>query len=173
MTGIRVVRADITTLDVDAIVNAANSRLLPGGGVCGAIHRAAGPRLAHACTAIGGCPTGGAVTTDGFDLPARHVIHAVGPRWTGGDAGEAESLASCYRTILEQADAVAAASVAIPSISTGIYGFPLQPACVIAADTLKQALPSHQVTQVLLVAFDDDTARALEAALHDGIRPPQ
>ncbi|MDQ1306783.1 MAG: O-acetyl-ADP-ribose deacetylase [Actinomycetota bacterium] len=166
MNALTVVRADITTLDVDAIVNAANSRLRPGGGVCGAIHRAAGPQLAHACAAIGGCPTGGAVTTDGFDLPARHVIHAVGPRWAGGHAGEEEALASCYRAILEQADTVAAATVAIPSISTGIYGFPLQPACDIALETLVEALPRHRVTEVFLVAFDDRTATALEASLH-------
>lgn len=165
MTDITIVRADITTLDVDAIVNAANSRLRPGGGVCGAIHRAAGPQLAHACAAIGGCPTGGAVTTDGFDLPARHVIHAVGPRWTGGHAGEEEALASCYRAILDQADTIAAATVAIPSISTGIYDFPLQPACDIAVHTLVEALPRHRVTEVFLVAFDNRTATALAASL--------
>lgn len=165
MTDITIVRADITTLDVDAIVNAANSRLRPGGGVCGAIHRAAGPQLALACAAIGGCATGDAVTTDGFDLPARHVIHAVGPRWSGGRAGEAEALASCYRAILEQADIVAAATVAIPSISTGIYGFPLQPACDIAVRTLVEALPRHRVTDVFLVAFDNHTATALETSL--------
>ncbi len=173
MTDLIIVRADITTLDVDAIVNAANSKLLPGSGVCGAIHRAAGPQLARACAAIGGCPTGGAVSTDGFDLPAHHVIHAVGPRWTGGHAGEEEALASCYRAILEQADTVAAATVAIPSISTGIYGFPLQPACDIAVDTLVEALPRHRVTEVFLVAFDDRTATAVEAALHTRTRPPR
>ena len=119
---VRAAMGDITTMQVDAIVNAANERLQRGGGVCGAIFRAAGPRLDEACDAIGRCQTGDAVATPGFDLPARWIIHAVGPVWKGGRSGEAEQLASCYRRVIEVADEVDARSVAIPAISTGIYG---------------------------------------------------
>ena len=121
---IEIVEADITTLQVDAIVNAANDRLAPGGGVCGAIHRAAGPELALACAAIGSCPTGEARITEGFKLPAKYVIHAVGPVWKGGTANEDELLASCYRESLFLAAGHQLAAVAFPAISTGIYGFP-------------------------------------------------
>ena len=160
-----VVRGDITTLPVDAIVNAANPHLAPGGGVCGAIHRAAGPRLARACASLGGCRTGDAVATPGFDLPARWVIHAVGPVWHGGHAGEPKALASCYRAILREADDVGARSVAIPAISTGIYGYPLEGACQIAVDTLRDNLPESQVEAVQLVAFDGRTGAALARAI--------
>ena len=115
---------DITTIEVDAIVNAANSALIPGGGVDGAIHRAAGPDLAEAVARHGACPTGDAVVTDAFDLPARWVIHAVGPVWNGGRHGEHELLASCYRRSLEVAQANACATIAFPAISTGIFGYP-------------------------------------------------
>lgn len=161
MAVLRVTRGDITALQVDAIVNAANERLARGGGVCGAIHAAAGPGLATACAAIGGCATGDAVTTDGFDLPARFVIHAVGPIWRGGDQGEPELLADCYRAIVREADRLAVASVAIPAISTGIYGFPMGRAAAIAVATLTAALTTSQLRSVQLVAFDDATHAAL------------
>src|SRR5258708_36953537 len=121
-------RADITTLGVDAIVNAANERLAPGGGVCGAIHAQAGTELAAACAALGGCPTGEARITPGFRLPARFVIHAVGPIWRGGAAGEPELLASAYRSSILVAQGQDLRSVALPAISTGIFGYPLGPA---------------------------------------------
>src|SRR5580765_1638884 len=125
---ITAVLADITQLDVDAIVNAANSALAPGGGVCGAIHRAAGPELADACAAIGGCPTGEARITPGFNLKARFVIHAVGPVWHGGAKGEPDLLASAYRASLSLSKAHRLKSIAFPAISTGIYGYPLEEA---------------------------------------------
>jgi O-acetyl-ADP-ribose deacetylase len=123
---------DITTLDTDAIVNAANESLAPGGGVCGAIHRAAGPDLARACAAIGRCPTGEARITPGFRLPAGYVIHAVGPVWRGGREGEAEMLASAYRSALRLAEEQGLRSIAFPAISTGIYGYPLDQATDVA-----------------------------------------
>ena len=153
-------RADITALEVDAIVNAANSSLLGGGGVDGAIHRAAGPELLEACRLLGGCPTGQAKTTRGFRLPARWVIHTVGPVWRGGGHGEAELLASCYRTSLAEADAVGAQSIAFPAISTGVYGYPKEAAARIAVDTLRNTPTS--VERALLVAFDDATLRLYE-----------
>jgi O-acetyl-ADP-ribose deacetylase (regulator of RNase III) len=133
---------DITTLDVDAIVNAANESLAPGGGVCGAIHRAAGPELARACAAIGGCPTGEARITPGFALPARYVIHAVGPVWRGGGAGEAALLASCYRAALELASEHGLESVAFPAISTGIYGCPIAEATQVAVGAVREFVTS-------------------------------
>ncbi len=132
---------DITTLATDAIVNAANAELRPGGGVCGAIHRAAGPELARACAAIGGCPTGEARITPGFRLPARHVIHAVGPVWQGGGAGEAERLAGAYRAALVLARDHGCASVAFPAISTGVYGYPLDEATRVAVATVRAFAP--------------------------------
>lgn len=134
------VEADITGLAVDAIVNAANDRLAPGGGVCGAIHRAAGPDLAEACRAIGGCPTGEARITPGFRLPARFVIHAVGPVWQGGGQDEAALLESCYRASLALAVENGARTVAFPAISTGVYGFPLDAATRIAVTTVAEVL---------------------------------
>ena len=163
---ISVWRGDITTLEVDAIVNAANSGLARGGGVCGAIFRAAGPRLDDACAAIGSCATGDAVATPGFDLPARWVVHAVGPVWAGGDRGEADQLASCYRRVLDVAAGVGARSVAIPAISTGIYGYPADEAAEIAVTTLL-ASPDADLDEVVLVAFDAETELRYRSVLDD------
>jgi len=152
---IEAMQGDITTLEVDAIVNAANQSLLGGGGVDGAIHRAAGPDLVESCRALGGCATGEAKATPGFRLPARWVIHTVGPRWHGGGAGEAELLASCYRRSLEIADGLGARSVAFPAISTGIYGYPSEEAAAVAVKAL--STPRTEVESVIIVAFDDRT----------------
>jgi len=157
---IEVIVADITTLDVDAIVNAANSGLRGGGGVDGAIHRAAGPELAPAAVAAGPCPTGHAVMTPGFRLPARNVIHAVGPVWSGGGSGENEALASCYRTSLALAGAAGLASIAFPSISTGIYRFPPERAARIAVGTVAgQVTPQPRgIERVVFCCFAPDAA---------------
>lgn len=160
---LRMVDGDITSLEVDAIVNAANTRLAPGGGVCGAIHRAAGPELARACRDIGGCATGDAVATPGFALPASWVIHAVGPVWQGGHADEAELLASAYRRSIEVAREVGARTVAFPAISTGIYGYPKEEAAHVAVSTLR-AQP-EDAGEAWLVAFDDETASLYAAEL--------
>ena len=156
---------DITSERVDAIVNAANETLLGGGGVDGAIHRAAGPELLEHCRTLGGCPTGQAKMTPGFRLAARWVIHTVGPIWHGGDSGEPELLASCYRESLACADAVGARSVAFPAISTGVYGYPIAPATRIAVDTVRST--STNVELVRFVCFNDDARSAYQAALTD------
>ena len=162
---IRIVRADITTLEVDAIVNAANRSLLGGGGVDGAIHRAAGLGLLAECRALGGCAPGDAKATGGHDLAARVVIHTVGPVWHGGEEGEDEVLASCYRRSLELAEAEGCRSVAFPAISTGVYGFPPDRAARVAVATIAAALPKlAEVREVLLVSFDARTEQHLRAA---------
>jgi O-acetyl-ADP-ribose deacetylase (regulator of RNase III) len=167
---IEIVEGDITTLDVDAIVNAANSSLLGGGGVDGAIHRAAGPELLDECRSLGGCPTGEAKVTAGYRLPARWVIHTVGPVWRGGEDGEPELLASCYRRSLEEAVRIGARSVAFPAISTGVYGYPAGPAAEVAVTTILDHLRSHDVPErVALCAFDHGSAEALRTARADAL----
>ena len=172
MIQIDVIRGDITTLDVGAIVNAANETLLGGGGVDGAIHRAAGPELLDACRQIPEvrpgvrCPTGEARITPGFQLPAEHVIHTVGPVWRGGGHGEPELLASCYRESLGFAERHGITSVAFPAISCGVYGYPIEAAAEIAVREVSEAgEASDLVERVLLVGFDDDVVAALEQAL--------
>ena len=160
---IEAVRGDITREQVDAIVNAANSTLLGGGGVDGAIHRAAGPQLLEACRKLGGCPTGDAKATPGFRLPAKWVIHAVGPVWSGGGRGEREKLASCYRRSLEIADELGARSIAFPAISTGVYRFPKREAAEIALGTIRETPASVEL--VRLVAFDSETYELYEELL--------
>jgi O-acetyl-ADP-ribose deacetylase (regulator of RNase III) len=156
---------DITTLDTDAIVNAANEALAPGGGVCGAIHRAAGPELARACAAIGRCPTGEARMTPGFRLPARYVIHAVGPIWRGGGEGEAQLLASAYRSALRLAAEQGLRSIALPAISTGIYGYPVDQATSIAVSSVRDATGAgSSVQQVVFACFSPDVEAAYREA---------
>ena len=160
------VRANITTLDVDAIVNAANSSLLGGGGVDGAIHRAAGPELMHECRLLGGCRTGEAKITKGHRLPARHVIHTVGPVWHGGDHGEADLLAACYRNSLLLAEAQGLRSVAFPCISTGIFGYPAEAAARVAVDTVRAALSASSTPpDVIFCCFSGDDLAIYQASL--------
>jgi O-acetyl-ADP-ribose deacetylase len=163
---IEVVLGDITAQDVDVIVTAANESLLGGGGVDGAVHRAAGPRLAEAGAAIAPCEPGDAMATPAFNLdpPVRHVIHTVGPVWEGGSYGEAEILAACYMRSLQVADTLGARSVAFPAIATGVYGFPPEQAAKIAVETIRST--STAVEHVRLVAFDQPTRDLLQAALN-------
>ena len=164
---LRAIRADITTLLVDAIVNAANSSLLGGGGVDGAIHRAAGPQLREECRRLGGCRTGDARITSGYRLPARHVIHAVGPVWNGGKAGEPELLASCYRRSLELAAEHGVRSIAFPSISTGIYGYPVELAAGIAVDTVKAGIArAAGIEEVTFCCFSERDLEVYLARLY-------
>lgn len=172
---IELARGDITALEVDAIVNAANPRLAPGGGVCGAIHQAAGPELAEACARVAEvrpgvrCPVGEARITPGFGLRASHVIHAVGPTWVGGGAGEPEALAACYRACLGLAREHGCASVAFCAISCGIYGYPVGPACVVALGAIGEALRAHaEPGRVVLCCFDGEVYSAYARLLGRG-----
>jgi O-acetyl-ADP-ribose deacetylase (regulator of RNase III) len=160
-----VVLADITTLDVDAIVNAANESLLGGGGVDGAIHRAAGPGLIEECRGLGGCATGDAKITSGHRLRARHVIHTVGPVWRGGGAGEDELLAACYRRSIELAAENGLDSIAFPAISTGIYGFPPERAAPIAVGTVAECARGTGLTRILFCCFGASSAELHAEAL--------
>ena len=165
MTSIRAIRADITTLQVDAIVNAANSSLLGGGGVDGAIHRAAGPQLVHECRLLGGCKTGDAKITHGYRLRARHIIHTVGPVWRGGMSGEPELLASCYRRSIQVASANGVRTIAFPSIGTGIYGYPVELAASVAITTVREALKGCEIQALTFCCFSASDLRVYESAL--------
>lgn len=168
MKRIEVIQEDITRLEVDAIVNAANGRLAGGGGVDGAIHRAAGPELLQECLTLNGCPTGSAKITQGYRLPARHVIHTVGPIWHGGDQGEAELLASCYRRSLQLAADNNLRSIAFPAISCGIYRFPIEQAARIAVrETCAFLAENSFPDRVIFVCFDKTVREAVERALRE------
>jgi len=165
---IELVDADITSLQVDAIVNAANNSLLGGGGVDGAIHNAAGPKLLEECKKLHGCATGDAKMTKGYNLPARHVIHTVGPIWHGGLSGEEELLASCYRKCFDLTREYHLRSIAFPAISTGIYGFPKKKAAFIAVRETRRALAANEeIDKVLFVCFNAATRKAYEEALQE------
>ena len=165
MAHLKVVRGDITARHVDAIVNAANPSLLGGGGVDGAIHRAAGPELLAACRAIGGCATGDAVITPGFRLHAKWIIHAVGPVWHGGERGEADKLRSCYRRALQVAGEHGLTSIAFPAISTGIYHYPKGPAAQVAVAVCRELAQGCGLETVEFVCFDEATAMTYEREL--------
>jgi O-acetyl-ADP-ribose deacetylase len=163
-----IVQGDITEQQVDAIVNAANNSLLGGGGVDGAIHRAAGPRLLEECRTLGGCPTGAAKITGGYNLPARYVIHTVGPIWYGGNNGEPEHLARCYRSVFDIVGQHDIRTVAFPSISTGVYGYPINQACRVALGEIKAALERlPSVEQVVVVCFGRSAYDTYVAAARD------
>ncbi len=163
---IEIIQGDITRSAVDAIANAANTSLLGGGGVDGAIHRAAGPELLAECRTLGGCETGKAKITRGYRLPARYVLHTPGPVWSGGDRGEPELLAGCYRNCLELAAQYGCRTVDFPSISTGVYGYPVDKAAHVALAAIKESLEKHpEIERVRMVCFDARTKAAYDAAL--------
>ncbi len=165
---IELVETDITTLEVDGIVNAANNSLLGGGGVDGAIHRAAGPELLEECRTLNGCATGDAKITRGYNLPARYVIHTVGPVWQGGDSNEEKLLASCYQRCLALAREYDLQTLAFPAISTGVYGFPKKQAAIIAVRAVQKGLDSNpELKKIQLVCFNRDTREAYEEALEE------
>jgi O-acetyl-ADP-ribose deacetylase (regulator of RNase III) len=162
---IKLIKSDITKLDVDAIVNAANKTLLGGGGVDGAIHRAAGPKLLEECRKLGGCETGEAKLTFGYNLPAKYVIHTVGPVWKGGDSHEAELLRKCYKNSLKIAEEKEIKTIAFPNISTGVYGYPKEEAAEIAVDAVKKYLRSSKIKKVIFCVFNDENFRIYKKLL--------
>ena len=168
MAELQIHRGDITRLEVDAIVNAANKSLLGGGGVDGAIHRAAGKDLLAACEALGGCETGDAKATPGFRLPAKWIFHAVGPRWKGGTKGENGLLAGCYRRSMQLAQEHGCRSIAFPAIATGIYHFPPERAAEIAVATVREALPASGVEQVIFCCWNEETEQIYRTLLDQG-----
>lgn len=167
MTRIEIVKGDITTQKVDAIVNAANESLLGGGGVDGAIHRAAGPELLVECRSLNGCPTGEAKITKGYKLPAKHVIHTVGPIWRGGDNNEEKLLANCYKNSLRLASENNIKSIAFPSISTGVYGYPIELASRIALTEIKSFIKANkEMDKVVIVCFGEDAFQTYQEGIN-------